>query len=618
MKLNRLFIKKSLKKEDNMTDRQTDRQIDRQDVSLNETSCCDIRNTLSEYEKALGITEKDIKKFRIANLISPKNFNVGILIDDIDEEELKTLTYIEDVIIYSFKNISLINDKIKTLDTNSLKDLAIAIRNMHCIISNDLRIINIAAKLNVKTFAMLNQYLKFNQSSINQYINKKANQYAKTLCYVKKDLDTYRLELKEKHYLDFIEKINNSSLHQSRKLDIKSSILINELFEKTCNRKYLKEYIKTQEKLKYFQGYELSCLCNIASSYYLFTNEKDKAKKIWEKISSKIKQSNNYLIPTIYSQCLYNMGDFQGFRKYYPPILKLDRGSITKLSEKINADKLYKKEKNTLNKILLIHFECGFGDTLMYSKHISRISKKFKTVNFVVQKALKNLFETSLKKISNLKIYDEDEFLSQDIKYDYYIPIFSLQIALNISPNKDKKNKWILADKQKVKDFRKYFDKNKFNIGIFYESQKNKAKRFSDLETFMPLAYLDNVKLYSLHINKSDTELNYLDDNIEIVNLGKHFKDFSDTAAAIENCDLIVTTDSCILNLAGAMGKKTFALLSQFADWRWYKTEGDDIGWYKSVKPFQAEVENDFKPVIDKICDEIKPLVHQKKFKERR
>ena len=68
--------------------------------------------------------------------------------------------------------------------------------------------------------------------------------------------------------------------------------------------------------------------------------------------------------------------------------------------------------------------------------------------------------------------------------------------------------------------------------------------------------------MYSLAIDKKDIELNYFDDSINIINLGKHFKDFSDTAAAIENCDLVVATDSSVLNLAGALGKKTFAIFN--------------------------------------------------------
>ena len=98
---------------------------------------------------------------------------------------------------------------------------------------------------------------------------------------------------------------------------------------------------------------------------------------------------------------------------------------------------------------------------------------------------------------------------------------------------------------------------------------------------------------------------------MHIENLGKIFKDFSDTAGAIENCDLIITTDSSVLNLAGALGKKTFCLFNKYTEWRWYNLDAGDTGWYKSVKPFHAKKVNDFKPEIEKICEEIKELIKQ-------
>ena len=101
--------------------------------------------------------------------------------------------------------------------------------------------------------------------------------------------------------------------------------------------------------------------------------------------------------------------------------------------------------------------------------------------------------------------------------------------------------------------------------------------------------------------------------NTNIINLGKYFHDFSDTAAAIENCDLIISTDSAVLNLAGAMGKKTFGLFEQYPELGWYKLDGKDVGWYKSVKPFRIKYGKDFNIEINEITNLIKNLIKKDK-----
>ena len=79
-----------------------------------------------------------------------------------------------------------------------------------------------------------------------------------------------------------------------------------------------------------------------------------------------------------------------------------------------------------------------------------------------------------------------------------------------------------------------------------------------------------------------------LSKDITIYDLGKEFKNFEDTACAMTCMDLIISTDNVVMNLAGALGIKTYCLFNVFSESRWYKTEGNDVGWYKSVKPFRA------------------------------
>ena len=87
--------------------------------------------------------------------------------------------------------------------------------------------------------------------------------------------------------------------------------------------------------------------------------------------------------------------------------------------------------------------------------------------------------------------------------------------------------------------------------------------------------------------------------DFEITNLGKTFNNFTETASAIKNMDLIISTDNVILNLSGALGVKTVGLFNKDTNYRWFKTDGENVGWYSSVIPLQVQKQDDWKPLIN-------------------
>ena len=94
--------------------------------------------------------------------------------------------------------------------------------------------------------------------------------------------------------------------------------------------------------------------------------------------------------------------------------------------------------------------------------------------------------------------------------------------------------------------------------------------------------------------------------NIKI--LKKDLNNFAQTAAVIENMDIVVSTDNVILNLAGAMGKKTLGLFNWYYEYRWYDLTGEDVGWYTSVKPFINPSINDWQSSVTRVVEEIQKI----------
>jgi len=89
--------------------------------------------------------------------------------------------------------------------------------------------------------------------------------------------------------------------------------------------------------------------------------------------------------------------------------------------------------------------------------------------------------------------------------------------------------------------------------------------------------------------------------------MGEEIVNFSDTAAIVENMDLIISIDTSLIHLAGAIGKRSFLMLSWSSEWRWL-LDRSDSPWYKSIKIFRQKLIGDWNSVINQIEFELKKL----------
>lgn len=97
-------------------------------------------------------------------------------------------------------------------------------------------------------------------------------------------------------------------------------------------------------------------------------------------------------------------------------------------------------------------------------------------------------------------------------------------------------------------------------------------------------------------------------DEMSVINLGEKFNDFADTAAAVENMDLIVSVDTSVLHLAGAMAKPTWALIAYVLDWRWL-LDRDDSPWYPTVRLFRQKKLGDWDDVLNRIATKLRSII---------
>lgn len=252
------------------------------------------------------------------------------------------------------------------------------------------------------------------------------------------------------------------------------------------------------------------------------------------------------------------------------------------------------------DKTLLVQYEQGMGDTIQFFRYLEWVKPLAKKVIFRIQNELVDLVKANVEGIDVVSIHTPLEQLS----FDYDIPLISILNVMNAQvENIPLTQGYIKADEPKVLQYKeRYFNNDCLKIGISYNGMRHGNKhRDIPLECFYPLFEMKNVKLYSFQKGHGAEQLANVPKNMEIVDLGETFHNFADTAAAMANVDLFITSDNSVFNLAGAMGIKTFVLLNKHAEWRWFLDE-EKTPWYDSVKIFKKQnILEDWPEVIRRV-----------------
>ena len=265
-------------------------------------------------------------------------------------------------------------------------------------------------------------------------------------------------------------------------------------------------------------------------------------------------------------------------------------------------------------KKLLVHYEQGLGDTLHFIRYLPMVKAKGGTVILEVRKPLYKLLQ-------NFPGADEIVEASFDnkpsAKYDYHVSLMDLpkifSTTLETIPSKIP---YIKCCQKKAEYWRKKLATSDFKVGIVWAgspSHGNDSNRSCSLKYFESLTRIKEVRLYGLQKGQAAEQIEKFTDEIKITNLGNEFEDFTDTAGVIENLDLVISVDTSVLHLAGAMGKPVWALLPFAPEWRWMLNRKDSP-WYPSMKLFRQKKWGQWKTVFRKVAEEIREIVSNHKI----
>jgi tetratricopeptide (TPR) repeat protein len=145
-------------------------------------------------------------------------------------------------------------------------------------------------------------------------------------------------------------------------------------------------------------------------------------------------------------------------------------------------------------------------------------------------------------------------------------------------------------------------------VGLVWASQSKHrtapAKSIS-LDALAPLAAVGSLRFYSLQMGDAARQAERAPAGMRIEDLSSGLRDFSDTAAVVANLDLVISVDTAVAHLAGAMGRPAWTLLKYAPDWRWLLARGD-CPWYPTMQLFRQASLGDWNTVIDEVARELR------------
>ena len=258
------------------------------------------------------------------------------------------------------------------------------------------------------------------------------------------------------------------------------------------------------------------------------------------------------------------------------------------------------------NKVILILNEQGLGDSIQFCRYLLMLaSLNPKEIIFMVQKPLLSLFSNFNKKI---KILEQDKPLPH---FDYYSPLMSLPLAFKTTLGTIPVNiPYLTVDDVKNKYWQDRFGKQtKAKIGLVWSGSTTHKK-----DRYRSLALRQLVLLLELPFEFHSLQKEIRSDDKKILKTCKSLyqhqndlNDFSDTAALLNQMDLIISIDTSVVHLAGALDKQVWVLLPYIPDFRWLLNR-DNSPWYPSIRLFRQPKFDDWESVIQQLIIELKKL----------
>lgn len=264
---------------------------------------------------------------------------------------------------------------------------------------------------------------------------------------------------------------------------------------------------------------------------------------------------------------------------------------------------LWLGEPSLEGRTILLHSELGLGDTLQFCRYATEVAALGATVLLEVQPTLLSLL-ASVEGVA-LAVPRGAPLPASD----YHCPLMSLPLAFKTDlTNVPARIPYLRSDAQRVAFWRqKLGEADKPRVGVVWSGSMalRNDRRSMALKEMLPLMG-PWAEWISLQKEVRDSDAAALASRADLRDAGAELNDFADTAALIELMDLVVTVDTSVAHVAGAMGKPLWILLPfNPHDWRWMLDREDSI-WYPTARVFRQPADGDWSSVVSRVNGELK------------
>jgi FkbM family methyltransferase len=239
--------------------------------------------------------------------------------------------------------------------------------------------------------------------------------------------------------------------------------------------------------------------------------------------------------------------------------------------------------ENLNGKVILLTAEQGFGDTIQFARYAPMVAARGGEVIIACQKPLLRLLST-VPGVSRCVDRDKD-----NIDIHTHAPLLELPYILGTTTDTIPATVPYLSPPSHSTVQLDILPNIRLKIGIVWAtnpSNSTSSKRSCSLTHFLSLLEIPGIALYSLQKEHPAPDRALLQNTPRLQDLQDQLTDFADTASAIAQLDLVITVDTAVAHLAGALGKPTWTLLPHVADWRWMR-DRDDNPWYPTMRLFR-------------------------------
>lgn len=286
----------------------------------------------------------------------------------------------------------------------------------------------------------------------------------------------------------------------------------------------------------------------------------------------------------------------------YLPGWELYEWRLRMSSYQVNCQKFPQPEWRDLSEItgktVLVYAEQGYGDVIQFARYIPLLKAQGANILFEVFQPLYHLFKSMRCEMTLISVGDNMP------PFDTYCPVMSLPYAMKTTIDTiPAEIPYLFADPEKVMQYKKILGQTKQKrIGLVWSGStkhENDANRSLSLDAFDELLQLD-VQWHSLQKEYRLHDEGLLHQYSQLAQHQDTIQDFSDTAALIECMDLVITVDTSVAHLAGAMGKPVWILIPFAPDYRWL-LEREDSPWYPNATLFRQPALHDWDSVLSRL-----------------